>query len=81
MLAGGYFGDHVIGLVEQLLLRALRGSFPFNTNDFSSIVWAQAQSMFGGSRQFTSASQVVSAVEPMIAELDVKLSACEADQR
>jgi pyrimidine deaminase RibD-like protein len=79
--AHGYSGEVVIGLVEQLLLQALRGSYPFNTDDFSSIAWAQAQSLFGGSREFTSASEVVSVVEPMIAELEGKLSACEADQR
>jgi hypothetical protein len=71
----------MIGLVEQLLLHALRGSYPFNTDNLSSVAWAQAQSLFAGSRQFTSASEVVSTVEPMIAELEGKLSACEADQR
>ena len=79
--AEGYSGDLVIGLVEQLLLHALRGSYPFNTDSLSSIAWAQAQSLFGGSRQFTSTSEVVSTVEPMIAELEGKLSAYEADQR
>ncbi len=79
--AAGYSGNLVIGLVEQLLLKALRGSYPFDTEDFSDIAWGYAQAAFNGPRQFNSASEIVSTVEPMIAELEGKLSACEADQR
>ena len=79
--AAGYSGNLVIGLVEQLLLKALRGSYPFDTEDFSDIAWGYAQAAFNGPRQFNSASEIVSTVEPMIAELEGKLSVCEADQR
>jgi len=75
---GGYSGDHVIELANQLLSKAIRGNYPFDIDSLPAVASVQALIMFGGPRQFNSASEIISTVEPMIVELEGKLSACVA---
>jgi restriction system protein len=69
---GGYSGDHVSELANQILAKAFRGSYPFEIDSL------QALAMLGAPRQFRTANEIVSLVEPMIAELEEKIATCEA---
>jgi len=74
----GYSGDRVIDLSNQLLSKALRGTYPIDIDSLPSVASLQALIVFGGPRQFNSATEIISTVEPMIVELEEKLSACAA---
>ena len=63
---------------NQLLSKAIRGNYPFDIDSLPAVASVQALIMFGGPRQFNSASEIISTVEPMIVELEGKLSACVA---
>lgn len=73
--AVGYSGDQIIELVSQLLSKAFRGTYPFDIDSVQALVFLD------GPRQFHTVDEVMSLIEPMIAELEGKLSACEGDQR
>jgi restriction system protein len=71
--AGGYSGDQVIKLANQILAKAFRGSYPVEIDSVQALV------ILGDSRQFSTANEIVSLVEPMIAILEAKLATCEAN--
>lgn len=68
----GYSRDHVIGLASELLAKASRGNYPFILDSVRAIV------VFGEIRQFTSATEVLAALEGMIVDLEARLAVCEA---
>jgi hypothetical protein len=70
--AFGYSGNVVVELVNDLLAKALRGSYPFTLDSM------QASVIFGEDRQFTSVEEILSVVEPMIDDLESRLAACKA---
>jgi hypothetical protein len=73
-LGGGdtYSGNVVVELACDLLGKGLRGSYPFVLESM------QGYAIFGRDRQFVSAAEVLTVVEPMIVDLERRLSACEA---
>ena len=66
-----YSGNVVVELASDLLGKALRGSYPFVLETMQG--WA----IFGEDRQFTSATEILTVLEPMIVDLEKRLSACE----
>lgn len=75
VMAFGYSGNHAIERFNQLLSKAFRGSYPFEIDSVQALIF------LGGPREFRCVDEVVSTVEPMVAELEKKLAACEANQR
>lgn len=67
----GYSGAQVIDLASELIARTFRGSYPIEPESLLALV------MLERGRQFSSASEILSFVEPMIAELEAKLTACD----
>ena len=67
-----YSGNVVAELATDLLGKALRSSYPFVLESM------QGFAMFGEDRKFESAKEIITAIEPMIVDLEVRLSACEA---
>ena len=61
--------------MSQLLAKALRGSYPVVIDSLQGLV------ILGASHKFSSVSEIVSLVEPMIDELEAKLAACEASHK
>ena len=74
----GYSGDQVIALVSELISRGFRGAYPIDTDSFPAVAALTALSAFGHARPFTTAEEIISVVEPMIADLETRLTACEA---
>lgn len=72
--AAGYSGDHVIAFASELVAKAFRGNYPV---EIDSMV---AFAILGNTRQFASGSEILSLVEPMIAELETRLKACETNR-
>lgn len=64
-----YSGARIIQLCRDLLSRAFRGLYPFRSEVFAAFVTP------GLPEYFNSAEEVVAAVEPLIGELENKLSA------
>jgi restriction system protein len=69
---GGYSGNVVAEFAIDLLGKALRASYPFVLES------TQGYMIFGEDRQFASATEILTVVEPMIVDLEGRLSACEA---
>jgi len=69
---GGYSGNIVVELASDLLAKALRGSYPVTLDSMQGLV------VFGADRQFASAREILSVIEPMILDLEARLAACEA---
>ncbi len=69
--AAGYSGDWVINLASELIAKAFRGNYPIEADSLGALV------MFGSARQLSTANEVLSIVEPMISELEMRLTACE----
>jgi restriction system protein len=70
----GYSGDIVVKLAEEVIAKAFRGCYPFDVDSM------QALAMFGNARQFSNVSEVISILEPMIIDLEAKLTACETNR-
>ncbi len=68
----GYSGNVVVELARDLLGRALRASYPYRSRNHAGYM------IFGEDRQFASATEILTVVEPMIVDLEGRLSACEA---
>ncbi|SJZ93759.1 Restriction endonuclease [Trichlorobacter thiogenes] len=68
----GYSGNHMIDLCRDLLSRAFRGVYPFNTEAIMALLIPSFQTVFN------SPNEVVDAVEPLVSELEQKLVAYEA---
>jgi len=64
----------VIAMASELFAKALRGTYPVEIDTLGALL------MFGSPRQFSSANEIVSFLDPMISELEVKLTACENNQ-
>ena len=69
----GYSAVQVTDLVIELITKAFRGNYPIETESVGAVL------MFGSARQFSTANEILSFVEPMISELENKLTACETD--
>lgn len=59
----GYAGDQVINLASELIAKAFRGSYPFEADSLPAMV------ILRNGRQFSSASDILSMVEPMTSAL------------
>jgi hypothetical protein len=70
----GYSGNHVIDLANEMLSKAFRGTYPVDIDSIGAVV------ILGGLRQFSSATEVLSVVEPLNAELEAKLDECDAKE-
>ena len=70
--AGGYSGNHIIDFAKDVIAKALRGVYPVEVDHMYAFV------LWGRVRRFSSAKQIVSLIEPMIVELEAKLTACES---
>lgn len=64
----GYSGARVLELCGDLIARAFRGVYPFQSETLASFV------AFGKDKQYTSPDEVVSIVAPMVEEFEQKLS-------
>jgi restriction system protein len=67
----GYSATHVIELVCDLLSKALRGTLPIKSETVAAFITP------GFERQFNTAEELVSAIEPMIGDLEARLRAYE----
>lgn len=70
----GYSGAQVIDLACDLLLKAFRGAYPIKSDTLAALTTP------GFERQFESAEDVFSAVEPLISDLEAKLRQAEANK-
>lgn len=68
---GGYSGDHVIRLCNDLLSRSFRGTYPFSSDDLTAYLFLGKQNCFN------SPCEVIAAVEPLVINLESKLHSCE----
>lgn len=68
----GYSGDRIVNLCRDLLSRALRDLYPFQSEVIGALI------IPGLPENFSSPQEVVAVVEPMITELEKKLGAYEA---
>jgi restriction system protein len=64
----GYSGAQTIDLCNDLLSRAFRGTYPLQSDSLLAHV------MLGPQKQFNSPGEVISTVEPLIQELEGKLT-------
>ncbi len=71
----GYSGAGTIELCRDLLSQAFRGLYPFKCESLQALVQT------GFPEQLGSPEEVVAVVEPMVFELEQKLSAYEASCR
>lgn len=67
----GYSGAKVIDLAYDLLSKAFRGTFPIKSETPAALCTQ------GFERQFTTAEELVSTIEPMIGDLEARLKAYE----
>jgi hypothetical protein len=67
----GYSANIVIELANQILVKAFRGSYPMKIDSM------EAFATFDGPREFHTPTEILPIVEPMIAELEAKLVACD----
>jgi restriction system protein len=64
----GYSGARVLELCGDLVTRAFRGVYPFQSETLASFI------AFGKDKQYASPEEVISIVTPMVEELEQKLS-------
>ena len=67
-----YSGNRIVELASDLLAKALRGNYPVTLDSMEGFVILRKD------RQFASATEILSVVEPMLVDLEARLSACEA---
>lgn len=65
--ADGYSGTVILEVCNELLPKALRGTFPVRTETLQSIVTLE------GEREFVSGQEVIDALLPLIVELEQKI--------
>ncbi len=70
---GGYSATHFIDLVEKVLALAFRGSYPFEIDGLSAVA------VLGDHRQFDTPQEVLALVEPIVADVEARLTACETE--
>ena len=67
-----YSGNVIVEVVSDLLGKALRGNYPVTLTSLEGFA------TFGEDRTFGSAKEILSVVEPMLVDLDARLTKCEA---
>jgi restriction system protein len=72
--ASGYSSQQVINAASELIVGAFRGIYPVEANSLGALF------MLGIGRQFSTANEILSFVEPIIAELEARLTACETNR-
>jgi len=70
--ATGYMGDLVISLADDLLKRAFRGIYPIVLDDFDVVAYPSLP------RSFATVQALYAAVEPVVSELEGKLTSAES---
>ena len=71
----GYSGAQVVELATDLLSKAFRGVFPIGSDTLVALV------IRGFNRQFATLEDLLSAIDPMIGDLETKLDVCDARAR
>jgi restriction system protein len=72
---GGYFASHVFDVASELITKSFRGAYPIEVDSLGGMV------ILGRARQFSNANEILSFIEPMIAELETKLALCETSPK
>jgi restriction system protein len=67
--AVGNSGNHVIELANEMLAKASRGNFPLTLDSMRGLV------IFRENRQFTSATELIAAIEELIGDLEQRFAA------
>lgn len=67
----GYSATQVIDLASELIAKAFRGSYPIEIDSLAAVFMLETP------RQFSTAKEVLSFVEPIVSELETKLTACD----
>jgi hypothetical protein len=67
-----YSGNHIVEVASDLLAKALRGNYPV------TLTCMEGFATFKEDRMFGSAKEILSVVEPMLVDLDARLTKCEA---
>jgi restriction system protein len=70
----GYSGARVVEICGDLITRAFRGVYPFQSD---SLAWLLA---FGKDKQFASPEEVAATITPMVEELEQRLSKATEEQ-
>jgi restriction system protein len=73
--ATGYSATQILDLASELIAKAFRGIYPIEAESLGAML------IFGGVREFSTAPEVVSLVEPMIAELEAKLAPFKTNRK
>jgi len=69
----GFSGARTVELVDEVLVKAFRGTYPFECDSFRAVV------EFDGLRQFESPSEVIAVIEPMIADHEARLNLLDSE--
>jgi restriction system protein len=72
--AVGYSATQVIDLASELIAKAFRGSYPVEIDSLGAVL------MLGNARQFSTANEILSFVDPIIAELETRLTTFETNR-
>jgi hypothetical protein len=72
--AAAYSSVQVIDVASELITKALRGTYPVEIDSIGAVL------TLGRERQFSSTDEILSLVEPMLAELETKLKSCEINR-
>jgi hypothetical protein len=73
--AVGYSATQVIDLASELIAKAFRGSYPVEIDSLGAV------SILGNAHQFSTANEILSFVEHIIAELERRLTVCESNRK
>lgn len=66
-----YSGNVVVELASDLIAKALRGNYPVTLTSMEGFA------TFGKDREFGSTKEILAVVEPMLVDLDARLTKCE----
>ena len=69
--ACGYSGDMLVNFASELVAKAFRGVYPLEMDSTAALC------LLGGERKFANVSEVLSVIEPLVTDLERKLTACE----
>jgi len=75
--AFGYDGQAVIGLMTEMLGKALRASYPITTDRLTPIV-SMAAAVYKIPERINSVQELLEIVEPFVTDLESKLAKCES---
>ena len=70
-----YFGDALIKMCMDILSRAFRNEYPFESEELYVHI------LFGGEKIFSSPKEVIELMDKLISELELKLDNCEQHAR